>query len=192
MALIKDSKDTTKLVKTAIRTLVNELQAERALVVFNAQQTSRPEPAAQYGFESENIWEDSTFPAAIVAEVLQQRTEIHMADARKDARTNQEVHSSVICLPVRGGFLYCDHSETGYLGKNQFEAIRQLAIEFNQTLRLLETPAPEPKSSRPKLEKRDLKKAADLYLDKYALIPVMSVLFLLASVATIGYLMQSL
>lgn len=133
MALLSDAKDTTKLVKTAVRLMVNDLKAERAIVLVEAGGQSDPYPAAQYGFESDDIWNDKTVPIKVLRFVMQRKKPIYLADARKDDRVgNERANASVVCVPLKDGFLYCDHSRPAGLGKEVKDAVLQMSREFNR------------------------------------------------------------
>ncbi len=133
MALLTEAKDMTKLVKTAVRLMVNDLKAERAIVLYETDGLSEPPPSAQYGFESDDIWNDRTVPTKVLRYVMQRKKPLYLADARKDEQVgNEHTNPSVVCVPLKDGFLYCDHSQPGALSKEIKEAVYQMAREFNQ------------------------------------------------------------
>lgn len=133
MAKCKDAKDITKLVKIAIRTMINEYKGERALVVLSDGIDSKPSPAAFYGFDSSAVWTDPTVPTKILQGVLERRKVAHFADARAEARVdNSNCNPAVVCVPISGGLLYCDHSKPGYFNQSLLGYIKRLGEEFDQ------------------------------------------------------------
>ncbi len=127
------AKDVSKLVKTAIRIMVNDLGAERALVVSESGGQEKPRANAVYGIDDGGIWENPTLPAEVLGFVLRHSKPVYLADARKDNRVkNKESNPSVLCVPITDGLLYCDHSEPGKLTKDTKNALIQVARDYNQ------------------------------------------------------------
>ena len=137
---LSQAKDFPKLVKTAIRTMVNDLQAHRAMVVLDEDFAEHPVPAAQYGFESDDVWNNDTVPQKVIEHVLQRGDPVYILDAQKDHkfRTENIPNRCIICVPLgKGtkrfrGFLYCDHQSPGALSHSVNKRINELANDFDE------------------------------------------------------------
>lgn len=148
MSQMAQAKDVTKLVKTAIRTMVNDYGAERALVISESDGSEQPRATAVFGIEDGGVWDDPTLPTEVLGFVLRHSKPVFLADARKDNRVkNKQSNPSVLCIPITDGLLYCDHSEPGKLTKETKSALIQVARDFNQRYGELTGRMPERKAS---------------------------------------------
>lgn len=155
-------KDLTKLYKTAVRLMVNDLNAERALVACQPG-TKQPKADAVYGVESGDIWGDESLPQVILSATMERARQIFVLDTRKERKYQyQGPGRSVVCTPVLGltgeaiGLLYCDHSEPGTLGYGVRDTMEKFAVDFGKRFvelssqpRPKETAAAAPTPARP-------------------------------------------
>lgn len=160
-------KDLTKLYKTAVRLMVNDLKAERAFVACQPN-TKQPKADAVYGLESGDIWRDDSLPQVILNATFERGRQIFALDAHKERKFQyQGPAHSIISTPILGltgesiGLLYCDHSEPGTLGYGARDTLDKFAVEFGKRyveLASSERPkpaaaaAPPPTPSRPASE----------------------------------------
>lgn len=123
---LEDAKDTTKLIKTAIRLMIHRIGAQRALVIVGENLGDHPKPKAAYGFSGKDVWNDPTVAVEALTHVLKKKRVVFTIDARKNEKfTSQDCHRSVTCVPLENGLLYCDHPDpAGFKGtKKQMERI---------------------------------------------------------------------
>lgn len=133
MARCKDAKDITKLVKIAIRTMINEYKGERAMVILSDGLDSQPKATAVYGFGSSGVWSDPSVPTEVLKDVLERGKVAHYNDARAEPKVgNRKCNPALVCVPIRDGLLYCDHSKEGYFSHSLREYIKRLAKEFDE------------------------------------------------------------
>ncbi len=136
---LAEAKDTTKLIKTAIRLMIHKIGAERALVIVGENLGDQPKPKAAFGFSNKDVWNDPTVAVEALAHVLKKKRVVYTLDARKNEKfTSEKCHRSVTSVPLEYGLLYCDHPEPGAFkgSKSQMEGI---AREFNLCYDLLKT-----------------------------------------------------
>ncbi len=117
----------SKLVKTAVRFMVNDLSAERAAVLIKVSK-GRPRIKGQYGFEgSADLWADDS----VKVELLKS------AWADDTALIDSDGGCATLCVPIREegkvrGLLYCDHSDPNGLNDGDKENLIELAREFEE------------------------------------------------------------
>lgn len=135
---LKDAKDVTKLVKTAVRTMVNDYKAQRALVIVSESKVEEPIPVAFYGFESDAIWNDPTLPKEVLRNALDNEKPSFVLDARKDNKIrSKRCHRSIVCVPLGkgisnlNGLLFCDHEDPGALDHVIKREMDQLGKDFD-------------------------------------------------------------
>lgn len=151
MARCKDAKDVTKLVKTAIRTMINEYKGERALVILSDGIEEEPKPTAFYGFDSSSIWSDSSVPHGILKEVLARKKVAFFQNAHKEwDGLSRGCNPAIVCVPITAGLIYCDHSQESYFTHNLREYIKRLGQEFDERYEELEGGAPTPEARGPR------------------------------------------
>lgn len=136
--------DVVKLVKTAIRIMVSELGAKRALVMVDKAAVKFPAASAVYGFQ-ENIWTDDSVPAGLLRVTLD---ELRPAFQLHGELVDQGFAGSLICVPISRsrdsfrGVLYCDHPQPEGLSQQAAGRMRSLGQEFGNCYRSLTAPAP--------------------------------------------------
>lgn len=129
---IHKAKDITKLVKTAVRTMVNDVKAERAMVVLLSPSQRRPTPAGQFGFAGDDIWNDASINQRVLKQIMQQPKTVFVLDSHNDTQfRSTSAHRAVLCVPLGDvGFLYCDHSNPGGLDHSSRRTVEELANGF--------------------------------------------------------------
>ncbi len=91
--------------------MVNDLKAQRAVVVLASASLTRSEATAQYGF-SHTIWVDPSLDQRILERLRRGSEPVHVFDSNQDPvyGCDQAHRSSLGVALEKGGFLYCDHS----------------------------------------------------------------------------------
>lgn len=135
--LFDTAPDLTKMVKTAIRVMVNDFHAERAVVVFAEQPTSQPPSLGIYGFEGD-IWREPTIYRPLLEQVLNKNKTVLCSDLRERPQSRfNPTHRAAACVPLRSitgealGFFYCDHTRPGALDRH-FSQLKDLAAAFDK------------------------------------------------------------
>lgn len=152
---LADAQDVTKLVKTGVRLLVNEMGAARAAVILGEPGQAEPPVAAAYGLEGATFWSDSTVPLDLVRYVLERRTTVVIKDpdANKKYCADTRGRGSIVCAPLARkrqvvGALYGDHTERGVFNDEAANRLSREATEFGLRYQQLTCPgeatAPEP------------------------------------------------
>ncbi len=145
-----EAKTVEKLIKTSVRILVNDLGAERALVVFDQSCPDYPLPAGFYGFESERVWEDESVSSRLMERVLHRGELVFLLDAQQDSDYRDSLARSVCCVPIKlscgqvAGFLYADHSKPGFLDYPDRDFIEAMAEEFTLCYQEIQDLPPAP------------------------------------------------
>lgn len=105
------------LAERAVRYMVHDLGAERAVVVLLKGAAARPTVMAQYGFPTDDIWKEPTAHQQVLNELLDGEPTIFVMDSRTHPHyRSAESHRSLVGTPIpMGGFLYCDHGQSGAL-----------------------------------------------------------------------------
>ncbi len=131
-----------KLIKTAVRLIINQHGAERAIVVYEERKRSKPKPRGVYGLENDSIWKDSSLDQKIFEYVLDRQDSLLLVDTEKDREfPSKGPYRSVVCVPLVGltgavtGFFYADHSEPRALDGQTREALVEMAVTFEQCYR---------------------------------------------------------
>ncbi|MCA9790781.1 MAG: GAF domain-containing protein [Candidatus Eremiobacteraeota bacterium] len=135
--MFENAPDLTKMVKTAIRVMVNDYRAERAVVVFAEQPTSQPPTLGVYGLEGD-IWSDPTIYRPLLEQVLNKNKTVLCSDLRERPQIRfKPTHRAAACVPLRSmtgqplGFFYCDHSQPGALDRH-FGQLKDMAAAFDK------------------------------------------------------------
>ena len=128
---LTDAHSVPKLVKTAVRLMVNEYGAERAIVVVS-KDGSRTEPLGVYGCPPD-IWNDPSLPQELLSTSLEDGEPFFSSNLKG---------LTVVCVPLtrEPGFLYCDHGGAATLERRTLAAIQNLAAEFEEHYRILNRP----------------------------------------------------
>ena len=158
---LKDAKDVTKLVKTAVRRMVNDYKAERAVVIVDETSNPEPTPNAAYGFDSENIWTDATVPVGLLRHTLDRGKPTFILDAEKNDQISATgINRSIICVPLGQGhknfrgLLYCDHPEPGKLDHSIKKNMDKLGVDFDRRYYELAS-APKPTASEARIQRQE-------------------------------------
>ncbi len=186
---LSEAKDLPKLVKTAVRFMINDCQAERALVVVDPSGSRQPEALAQYGFESTAIWSDSSLPLEVLRKAMEHQQSSFLLDAHRETASKSCARSVVCAALGRGfkfrGFLYCDHPVAGTLGHGVKNKMGQLAQDFDERYQALLREARSPATEGPAPLERDYEAEAGVVVQRLrwsvTMVAVVLVLLLAAS-----------
>lgn len=145
----EDAPDTAKLVKIAVRKMIGELRAERALVLWQPDAAkAEPEPIGLYGFQSEDIWKDPTLPEHLLSHLLAEGEPVYFADFHQavQSQARRRCFPCLAGVPLdpgrpQSGLLYCDHSNSQGLEPDAIEKLSQWAERFQRRYRQLRQPA---------------------------------------------------
>ncbi len=140
------AKDVTKLVKTAVRIMVNEVKAERAMVVLPDKKSQYPQPAGQFGFDVPDIWNDDSVNKKVLEELERKPRTVFVLNAQSDRQfESSQANPCTICIPLTGnGFIYCDHSQPGGLDHTAKDLVEKLGSDFRERFQQLKAlPPPE-------------------------------------------------
>ena len=151
---LAEAKDVTKLVKTGVRLLVNEMGAARAAVILGEPGETEPPVAAAYGLDGESLWSDRTIPLDLVRYVMERRTTVVIKDPNVNKKycSDTRGQGSIICAPLHKnrqvvGVLYGDHPDEGVFDDEAANRLSREATEFS--LRYFQLTAPPPQEPDP-------------------------------------------
>lgn len=144
-----------KICKQAVRFMVNEMGAERAMVVMCEDGVQEPPAMAHYGLDSSKIWDGKQVSSTVLRKVLDQGETVLVLDALGDAElaSHKSVMGgelrSILSVPLRGwngeieGLLYADHrAKVAVFDQNDRARLQELADEFGARFRAFTEPSP--------------------------------------------------
>ena len=164
---LADAKDVTKLVKTGVRLLVNEMGAARAAVILGEPGEVEPPVAAAYGLDGEALWSDKTVPIDLIHYVMERRTTVVIKDPKINKKycSDTRGQGSIICAPLHKnrqvvGALYGDHTDQGVFDDESANRLSREATEFSLRYFQLTAPeAPEPEPEPQEVEEEEVQRA---------------------------------
>lgn len=144
-----------KICKQAVRFMVTEMGAERALVVMRDEDVEQPQPVAHYGLDSTDIWDGTQISTTVLRKVFQMGEPVLVLDALGDGELNSRKSvlggelRSILAVPVLGwgdqveGLLYADHrARAAVFGPEDRDRLQKLACEFQVRYRSFQEPSP--------------------------------------------------
>ncbi len=168
---LAQAKDVTKLVKTGVRLLVNEMGAARAAVILGEPGQTEPPVAAAYGLDGEALWADRTVPLDLIRYVMERRTTVVVKDPEVNKKYCSDTcgQGSIVCAPIHKnrqvvGALYGDHPDSGVFDDESANRLSREATEFS--LRYFQLTSPEPEEPDPpapqEIEEEEVQRALRL------------------------------
>lgn len=151
MGLVK-GKTLDKIVKEAVRFMVNELGAERAMVLVGEPGDPAPPVLGHYGLPSSDVWSGELVSTTLLKRVLAQGKPVMLMDAQQDfqykGRSSIQASGcrSVLVVPVADpegrvtGLLYADHKlEAAAFDYTTRDRLVQFGVDFNEAYGSLES-----------------------------------------------------
>ncbi len=144
VGLVK-GKTLDKIVKEAVRFMVNELEAERAMVLMPESGQELPVAKAVYGFESSDIWDGEVISTGVLKKALKKGQPVMLMDAQQDFEFKSRGSvlasgaRSVLCVPIKDeedevvGLLYADdRMEKARFDYGTRDRLVRFGEDFNQ------------------------------------------------------------
>lgn len=125
-----------EVAEAAVKFMVKELGAERALMVLPDHGRTKPLPTTQYGFKSTQMWGDTSVNHAVLKGLLEGKSSILVGDSRTHPQyiSRESNRCSLGASLPQGGILYCDHSEAGKLEDEQRRKLLRYAGSVDKKL----------------------------------------------------------
>lgn len=170
--------------------MINDLKAERALVMFKEPGNTTPPPIAAYGLEGD-VWTDPTVPSAILKHCLAYEKPVLLVDMQQEKRlASSECSGSSVCVPLEQGLLYCDHPTAGRLDQQALNSVKTLAEDFDRRREALaresrqeRKPAPQVKERR-RLTSSDYRNLVTVLLGMFAVTALGVILWLVSLISS--------